>query len=186
MSEILYTSDLHCYHRHIQEFCPFSRKGDSPEQMTDMILENISSRTRPGDILYNLGDVCFQTLGHTLIVLNKIKSMGIEHHLILGNHDERIRNNPECWPLLTSIQDMKFITVGKKQISMCHFPLAKWNNQHNGAWSLHGHSHGGYVCAGKQFDVGIDTRTSGDMMPYSHHEIKKIMDMQEITPHHDV
>lgn len=184
MSNIFYSSDWHLFHKKIQEYCPYSRKGDTPEQMTEMILENISAQTRPGDVIYNMGDVSFGTFDQTLEALSKIKKMRVAHHLVLGNHDHRIRKDQVLQSKFDSISDINTVSVGRQVIVMCHYPMSVWDRAHYNSWQLFGHSHGSHQATGKSMDVGIDTRPGGDMTLWSHEEVKRIMDAQSNIKHH--
>ena len=179
MSNIFFSSDWHFFHKKIAEYCPHSRKGDTPEQMTDMILSNIRDQTVPGDILYNLGDVSFGTFGQTRDALKSIQKMQISHHLILGNHDRRIRSSSELRSLFSTVKDMDSLKIQSNNFVLCHFPMATWDRKNYGSIHLHGHTHGGFVQPGKCMDVGIDTRTSGDMKMWSLEEILKIMSFEK-------
>ena len=183
-SNVFFTSDWHLNHKRIKEFCPHSRKGDTPEQMTDMILTNVDKQTKRGDIIYNIGDISFGTEEQTVKALVDIKKMGVQHFLILGNHDKRIRDSTGLRSRFDWVGDMKCITLGNQVIVMNHFPYAIWDRCHHGSWHLHGHSHGGYQQPGKCMDVGIDTRTSGDMKMWSYDEVDQIMKFQSIVRHH--
>ena len=177
MSNIFFTSDWHLNHRKIQEYCPFSRKGDTPEQMTEMILENISSQTKPGDVIYNMGDVSFGTFDQTLDTLSKIKKMRVAHHLVLGNHDHRIRKDQVLQSKFDSVADMNTITIAKQVIVMCHFSMSIWDRKHYGAIHLHGHGHAAYQLPStdKKMDVGIDSRPAGDMTLWPYEKIIDIL-----------
>lgn len=179
-----FTSDWHLYHKKIQEYCPSSRKGDTPEQMTDMILTNVSEQAKPGDEIFNVGDVSFGTFEQTEKALLDIKRMGINHHLILGNHDKRIRDSSVLRACFESVGDMKAITLGKQVIIMSHFAYSIWDRKHYGSWHFFGHSHGGYQQEGKCMDVGLDTRPVGDMKMWTYDELAAIMKFQPTGKHH--
>lgn len=181
---VKFTSDWHLYHKKIQEYCPATRKGDTPEQMTEMILTNISEQSNYGDVIYNIGDVSFGTRQQTLDALRDIQKMGIKHHLILGNHDKRIRDDEVLQECFESVSDMKAITLGKQVIIMSHFAYAIWDRKHYGSWHFFGHSHGGYQQEGKCMDVGIDSRPTGDMKMWTYDELAEIMKHQPTGRHH--
>lgn len=186
MKNEFFSSDWHMYHKKIKEYCPHTRRGDTLEQMVDMILTNISEQTRPGDVLYNVGDVSFGTADQTWHAMKKIQDMGIEHHLIMGNHDKTIRSDQSLQTLFDSVQDKKIIVVGRTQIVLSHIPFAcgMWDSAHYGSWHFYGHAHGSYSMEGKCMDVGIDTRPTGDMKMWSYEELKVIMDRQPVIKIH--
>lgn len=186
MSNIFFVSDLHAYHRRIQEFCPTTRKGKDWEEMTEILMQNLTSVLKPGDVLYNLGDVAFQGQEFCYKILERIAATGAEHHLILGNHDYNIRKHLELRNLCASVQTMKTIFVEKQMIVMCHFPLAHWESEESGSIHLFGHCHGSFTQPGKCMDVGIDARP-GDMMPWTWDEVKCHMkNVKQKIGHHGV
>lgn len=183
MSNIYFTSDLHVYHKRIQEFCPTTRKGKDWEEMSEILMQNLVSVLQPGDILYNLGDVAFQGKEFCHKVLERIAATGAEHHLILGNHDHNIRKHQILRDFCTTVSSMKTIFIEKQIVVMCHFPLVQWENCERDSIHLFGHCHGSFTQPGKCMDVGIDTRP-GDMMPYTWDEIKRKMEKLPATQHH--
>lgn len=184
MSNIYFISDLHAYHRKIQEFCPTTRKGKDCEEMTEILMHNLTSVLKPGDILYNLGDVAFQGKEFCQKILERIAGTGAEHHLVLGNHDHNIKKHQELRDLCTSVSQIKTTFIEKQMVVMCHFPMAQWENCDRGSIHLFGHCHGSFTRPGKTMDVGIDARPLGDMMPWSWDEIKRKMEKLPATQHH--
>lgn len=186
MDFIFFTSDLHLGHSRVLDFCPSTRRGSCGEEMTDMIIENIRSTIPTGGVLYNLGDFSFSSLEKTESYLTRIFNAGIEHHIILGNHDKTIVKNPQLHKYFESVSHKKIISVGLQQIVMSHCPFAsgQWDSAHYGSWHLHGHTHGKFLQEGKCMDVGIDTRPTGDMKPWSYKEIESIMKFQEVIKSH--
>lgn len=180
-----FTSDWHISHANIQKYCPDTRPNCTPEAMNQVLMDNITAQVRPGDIIYNLGDVSFASKEVTRDHLMYIKSLGVEHHLIFGNHDHKLRKELDFFKgCFDSVQDIKEITVGKKLIVMCHYSMRVWNRAHHGSWMLFGHSHGEMQVDGKSMDVGLDSRSSGDMSMWSFDEIKDIMSTRERIEHH--
>ena len=185
MHNTFFTSDWHLWHRRIQEYCPASRKGDTPEEMTELILSNIEEQTKPGDVIYNIGDVSFGTVEQTVEALKRILNLGVKHHLILGNHDKRIRENDEINYLFDSVQDALTINFGKQVFDLCHMQKTTWDRARYGAIHLHGHTHSTYQpIFDKCLDVGIDTRAAGDMKMYHVDDVLKIMKFCESGKHH--
>jgi calcineurin-like phosphoesterase family protein len=81
-----FTSDFHFFHRNIMKFCPFSRKGNSLEEMHELIIQNVIDTVPKHGDLWNLGDISFGKYDETRKLLRRI-SDHCNHHLILGNHD---------------------------------------------------------------------------------------------------
>ena len=180
-----FTSDFHLWHKKIAEYCPYSRKGDTPDHMTEIILNNISEQTKPGDVIYNIGDFSFGSFEQTQSALLKINKMGVKHHLILGNHDKRIRDSSVLCAYLDSVGDMKTFSIGKQVFDLCHMRKTTWERARYGAIHLYGHSHSQYQSVfDKSLDVGIDSRASGDMKMYHLDEILNIMKFCVSGKHH--
>jgi calcineurin-like phosphoesterase family protein len=181
-----FSSDWHLSHKRISEFCPFSRKGNAPQEMNELIFANISKQVKRGDVIYNIGDISFGKEEETLKFLNAIKRLGVEHHLILGNHDYAMKKNPRLLEQFNSVQDYKEAKIQGQNIVMSHFPMETWSQSHRGAWMLHGHKHSTHqpIDNMRRMDVGLDSRPAGDMTLWSFEEIKKIMDNCENTYHH--
>ena len=171
---VFWSSDWHIFHKRIQEYCPYTRQGETPEQMTEMIIHNISTQVKPGDVIYNLGDVSFGTEDQTESALKQIKKMRVQHHLIFGNHDKAIRKSQKLQDQFTSISDIKEITIDKQVFVMSHMKMTTWNRSSYGSIHLHGHLHSTYQPNfDRALDVGIDTR--GGMKMYSYEEVMSIM-----------
>lgn len=187
MNNFFFTSDWHLFHKRIQEFCSYSRKGSSPEEMSKLIVQNVLSTLSCGDTLYNLGDVSFGSEQETFQLLMQIKNAGIKHILILGNHDHRIKKSEPLQSCFDEIYDDLDLEIGKKNyIVLNHFPKKVWHRSHHGAYHLYGHSHSQYqpVDGQRSMDIGIDTRASGDMKPYSLQEIESRLKYFDYGIHH--
>jgi calcineurin-like phosphoesterase family protein len=187
MSNIFFSSDWHLYHKNIKLFCPLTRKGESLQDMVDIILNNISEQMNPGDILYNIGDVSFGTREQTFNAMEIISTkMGIQHHLVMGNHDKVIRSDSKIQSMFKSVQDKIIINQGKKQIVLSHIPFAsnQWDSAHYGSYHFYGHTHGSFKLPGRCFDVGIDTRPEGDMKMWSYEELDAMMSAIPVIKEH--
>jgi calcineurin-like phosphoesterase family protein len=178
------TSDLHLHHKRIQEFCPLTRKGADVDEMSTMILENIVNTLKPNDTLINLGDFSFGSTDQTYSALQKIQSRGINHHLIVGNHDNNILNNAILSSFFKTINRDATFTFNGNTFVAHHFPKAVWERNHHGSYHIHGHGHGGFSTPGRIMDVGIDTRAAGDMKPYAIEEVVKILENEPFGSHH--
>jgi calcineurin-like phosphoesterase family protein len=97
-NKIFFSSDFHYYHRnlclgtsnwpHKEESC---RKFETIEEMNNSILESINSVVGEEDWLYHLGDWSF---GGYINIWNFRKQIRCKHIIeIIGNHDDRIKEN---------------------------------------------------------------------------------------------
>jgi calcineurin-like phosphoesterase family protein len=159
----------HAYHKNI---CKGTTKWSDNTQcrdfndeidMTNQMINNINSCVKENDILFHLGDWSFGGIDKIWEFRKRINCKNI--HLILGNHDEHIRDNkrlpnvsiggngelidfddsmftPHAQYIFSSVQDYKEIFVDGIQIIMSHYSFRVWNNSHRGSIMLYAHSHG--------------------------------------------
>ena len=201
-SNIWFTSDSHYAHNNIVrgitkwtqtdpetgEQVPSkhnTRDFQTVEEMNDVIIENINKVVKPNDILWHLGDVAFSGDENIQEFCDRVNCKNI--HLLLGNHDHRIQNNPELQKNFLSIDTTYGWPHGKriggKRFAMCHFPMFVWENHLKGAFQLHGHCHGSLVHPEfnqrRVMDVGIDTHP--EFRPYHFDEVVEILEKRVIS-----
>lgn len=180
-SNIFFSADLHINHAKILEFCSDTRRGGTVSEHNENIVESWNSIVKEGDVCYILGDEVLGNRDEGYEILSRLNG---DKHLIKGNHT--LLKHQWQKDIFHSISDIKKISVnlpegGKQQIIMCHYPIMSWENMGHGSWHLHGHSHGSLKdLGGKMMDVGIDTRPSKDMKPWSLNEIEKFMSGREV------
>lgn len=202
---VWFTSDPHAYHKNI---CRGTttwdithpsgniarvRDFDTPEEMTEEMIQRWNSVVKWDDELWCLGDWSFG--GHENIkrFRNQLNCRNI--HLIFGNHDQHIEpvNSPyrDCFSsvqyvknLSFKIDSMKSGKYGKTNIFLSHYSHQVWDKSHHGTIHLFGHSHGTLKGIGKSMDVGVDTN---NLYPYHLDEILDIMKNIPIlqVDHHD-
>lgn len=176
-----FTSDQHFFHKRIREFCPVSRASRDIEHMNELLIEAHNKTVPPNGVVYYLGDFSFGTEAQTLNVLQRLHGV---KHLVLGNHDQVIRKSAALQSMFESVADYKTSSHNKIKIVMFHFPIAKWESAHRGAYHLHGHSHGDYQGPGRCLDVGVDAR-AGNLAPWHIDEIDAVMRSKESLSHHN-
>lgn len=169
-----FTSDTHFGHGNILKYCPFTRPCGSVEEMDEMLIDRWNHRIGKMDTVFHLGDFSFYK--------NPAKNCGIierlngKIHLILGNHDQAVVNSSEVLSMFESVESVSVIVVEKRTVELQHKPLLTWEKRRYGAYHLHGHLHGEpQTEMVRRMDVGIDTRPSGDMSPWSFEELDKIL-----------
>ena len=70
-------------------------------------------------------------------------------HIIVGNHDYKWQKKAdEVRPYLESVSNMEVIRIGKKLVTLNHYPMLEWNGSHRAcdqetslSWLIHGHIH---------------------------------------------
>lgn len=185
MNNIWFTSDNHYYHKRILEFCRNTRRGETMEEMNELMIESHNSIVKPRDTVWFLGDISFGKEEETLQVLRRLN--GIKN-LVFGNHCHEIRKSTILKSEFNSTQDIKVLKQGKSfRAVLSHYPHAEWFNCHHGYYHLFGHQHGSYNNVDKRFrcmDVGIDARGDNLMLPWSLEEIVDKLKDKEILSHH--
>lgn len=182
---IWFTSDSHYGHSSISgpklsKWKSGYRNFNSVQEMNDTLIKNINNVVGEDDILYHLGDWSFGGVHNIYYFRKSIVCKNI--HLILGNHDQHIKDkeikfldssfNP--MDLFTSVQDVFTGKIGSREFHLSHYSHQVWPASHKGVIHLFGHSHGSLRGIGRSMDVGVDTHP--EFRPYHINEIFKIMD----------
>lgn len=190
---IWFTSDPHYFHKNIagkevSEWKSGYRDFKDEKEMSRHIVKVWNETVQEDDILYCLGDWSFQGMENALNFRNQLICKNI--HLILGNHDNHIRDNKnipgtDVWlhELFTSINHVFTIKHGKQELFLSHYSHQVWNGSHKGVIHLFGHSHDSLKGVGKSMDVGIDSakRILGAYRPFSIEEVISLMSKVEIN-----
>lgn len=205
MNNIWFVSDTHFMHKNLclgvsewddkEQSC---RNFQTLEEMNELIVSNINKYVKEDDILYHLGDWSFGGIENIWKFRKLINCKNI--YLVPGNHDHHIKSNkilPNCIirtfnlnskDVFTEVlPELTKITIDKKEVILCHFPLEEWENMDRGSIHLHGHSHHtkDYTDLNmytKRMDVGMDWE---EFRPYSWEEIKEIMGDRKIKKRYE-
>lgn len=181
-----FSADIHGLHKNIcygtsvwedkEKNC---RKFDTPNEMTDTIINNFNSIIKKEDYLFLLGDLLFHYKDKDSYerFLNRFNCNNV--FLLYGNHCHRENLKEAC----DNIDKVKFlgdyleVEIDGKLICMSHYPMSRWNNRHKSSYMLFGHEHGRFDNGENSLDVGIDNyfKLFGDYKPFSWGEIKKIL-----------
>ena len=174
-----FTSDTHLFHKKIIQFCPDTRKGETIEEMHELIIDKWNSQVGMTDTVYILGDFSFSSSKKTIPILSRLKG---RLHLVTGNHDFWVDDDSRQY--FESISDIKHIKIGNQKVVMCHYPTVDWPNMSHGAYHFHGHTHGDLILEGRAIDVGIDARPQKDMGLWSWEELDDLMQQRPVIPRH--
>lgn len=130
MSRVRFISDLHLGHQAICKFSGEFRGGCTTTDEHDLwLVEQWNSVVTKNDLVYVLGDVCFDKAK-----LHLLKKMKGSKHLILGNHDK--------FSLEVYAQYFNKIhgfDKYKNKAWLSHSPIHP--NELRGKWNVHGHVH---------------------------------------------
>ena len=166
---IFFTADLHLNHSNILHYC--KRPFKNVQEMDETIIKNFTGLLKKGDILYILGDLTFKR-AYAENFLRIIKSIGVEIHFIIGNHDKDGGTLNIIKSYCKSVSEIKEIKIEGQKIVLCHYPMRSWNGSFHGSWHLYGHVHGRLNLVLKAYDVGVDCN---NFMPVSFEWLKKRM-----------
>jgi calcineurin-like phosphoesterase family protein len=150
--------------------------------MNEGMITNWNAMVRPGDLVYHLGDFAFTTPEVATKIARRLNG---QKYLVFGNHDKRLRKEPDFLKHWIWAKDFAEIKVGDQKIVLCHYAMLTWNQSHRGSWNLHGHSHGSLPDDpnANRVDVGVDC---WDYQPVHFDTIKSLMDKKTFKPldHH--
>lgn len=157
LDSVWFTSDLHLLHPKVVRY---SNRPIDVEEHDEWIIARINEKVKKTDTLYILGDISLKSKSNVLYLLQKINCENI--HFIEGNHDDEafIKNVDNFFTSTSQIKDLSynFEKFGEVKISLCHYPLLRWNKQRHGAIHLHGHDHNEYIDMADTLDIGVDAQ----------------------------
>ena len=133
-----FSSDWHLGHNSI--LVVGQRPFKTVEEMGEALLENTTSLTKKGDILYMLGDVCWKT-DAALPILRGLKKHGLDLRLIEGNHDHRLNATSKKMYFNQVYNGLHVLHEGSVRVSLSHFPMVSWDRSFADNWQLYGHLH---------------------------------------------
>lgn len=169
MSEPLFTSDSHFSHGNIMKFARETRRGETVEEMDELMIDTWNSQVGPDTVVYHTGDFSFAKHDRTKEIISRLNG---KIHLITGNHDTVIKESYELQSMFASVSVEKIVKVGKVTMALHHFPQVEWHNCHYGWYQLHGHTHGGLSFPGyRSMDIGVDARDDNSMRLWYFEEI---------------
>lgn len=131
-----YISDLHFGHAKSIEFN--QRPFRNVDEMDHYMIDAWNAKVARTDHVYILGDICYRNEKPEEWYLEQLKG---HMHLIMGNHDVRLLKNERAMGRFMSVEKMMHVSDNKRQICLCHFPIAEWNGFFKGSWHVYGHIH---------------------------------------------
>jgi Predicted phosphoesterase or phosphohydrolase len=169
---IWFTSDNHWFHQKLSNIRGFADSG----QMNDALREKWNKTVKPGDTVYNLGDVSFASLPTTVEFLSTLNGT---QHLVFGNHDKQLRKKAASLleaKVFASMQNCLTLKLNGLEFYLHHFAHRTWNKSHYDVIHLFGHSHGHLPPLGKSVDVGFDDNCiTSELRPIALEEVLEFM-----------
>ncbi|MGN0536560.1 MAG: metallophosphoesterase [Acutalibacteraceae bacterium] len=135
-----YIADTHFGHNSVLNFD--HRPFRDIAEMDRVLIKNWNARVTEKDDIYVVGDFAYKNEKPTEWYLTRLKG---KKHLIVGNHDNRLVQNPTALSFFVSVDQILYVTDEMNrqnyQICLCHFPIAEWNGFYKGDLHVYGHIH---------------------------------------------
>lgn len=131
-----FIADTHFGHENVIRFD--RRPFENAEEMDQVLIENWNSRVADQDVVYILGDFCYRSGRGPMWYLKRLKG---RKHLVIGNHDRALINDPGAMACFESAEKMEFMQEQHGPVCLCHFPIAEWNGFYRNSWHIYGHIH---------------------------------------------
>lgn len=163
------SADLHLGHERIIEFC--NRPFKTIEKMDNTIITNYNKKIKEKDTCFIIGDFALANIDKVNYYMNALNGKKI---LIMGNHDHVFLKNKK---FINKFEEVHTFGLERKFnnviITMCHYPMMRWNKSHYGAIHLYGHVHNSnsIVNLSGMMNVGQDVN---NFFPFSFKEIIEI------------
>ena len=129
------------------------RPFGTPEEMGDVLKTNHNALVSPDDLVYVVGDVCYQKAPHWLPFVKEFNGRKI---LIRGNHDRVFSDNDLAPYFETIVPDGEGLNpcpgVSINPFYLVHYPSLARRDYFN----LVGHIHGAWKFQLNSINVGVD------------------------------
>lgn len=137
--KIFYIADLHLFSESV--IGKHSRPFQTPQEMNEKIRENWNKTVSPYDTVFIVGDLCAIYVKNGA-VKKFIESLHGEKHLILGNHEQYVKNKRELFSCFKSVKKYAKIVDNERTVILFHYPIEQWEGAERGSFHIHGHIHG--------------------------------------------
>ena len=184
---IWFIADLHLMHTNILKHqanrieAMGLTDSDDIEGHDKYILDLFKEQTKRGDKVYILGDFILSNQVTSLKLVNKIKSLGIDLSLVVGNHDKstsRLSSMFESIDLIKVASFKKevfpFIEEDVFTCVLCHYPMKSWPHKCQGAMQLYGHIHSNSPWCDGETDLAVNVGLDAPLSRY------KLISLEEI------
>jgi len=139
-----YISDLHAYHKNINDRLD-GRGFPSVEEMNKFMINQWNSRVKRNDEVIILGDVSFGSVKETT---DFVRQLNGKKYLIIGNHDRFLDRKEFDRSLFMDIVPYKEMNDEGRRVILCHYPVFCYKGQYRTdeqgqptVYMLHGHVH---------------------------------------------
>lgn len=131
-----YISDIHFGHRNVIRFD--GRPFADVDKMDRALIGNWNRRVAAEDHVWILGDFCYHAERDPAWYLEQLAG---HKHLVVGNHDKDVLDSATALACLESVDKLRYLRDGGRDVILCHYPLAEWNGMRRGSIYVYGHIH---------------------------------------------
>ena len=150
-----YWSDLHLGHANILKMSKRGERFKDIEEMNSYIIRQWNKHVDDSDDVWIVGDFSYRSGTAVGTYLEQLKG---HKHLVIGNHDVKWMKNILLDKYFESVEHMEIIKDGKRNITVCHYPLMEWPQSRYAqctpqgrSWLIHGHIHDSTSCDAYHF-----------------------------------
>ena len=143
--KIYFMGDLHYGHSNVIKYD--NRPFSNVEDMNKYIIEELQSKLKPEDMVFDLGDMFWNTpVDKIKEILESIPCKNI--YKIVGNHDKYGLYYDQAplkdyFKIICDLLDIHIEHNGVDyMITLSHYPIVSWNHKSHGGISIHAHCHG--------------------------------------------
>ena len=166
MSKVFCTSDWHLGHRGISD--KFRTQFESDQHHNEAILSNYLSIIRKRDIVFFLGDICFDKAS-----LDLIRALPGDKRLILGNHENNYGEfrTAELWDVFNKVYGLH----SRKNTWFSHAPIHPLELRDKP--NVHGHVHDATLDDPRYANVSLENT---NYFPVDFQDIKEAFNTRTI------
>lgn len=130
-----YIADCHFGDEEVIRFShrPFS----TVEEMDETMIARWNRTVKVSDEVYIIGDLIHRCLEPE----KYLERLNGHLHLILGNHDRCIEENPSLHRYFEEITTYAVVYDHHHRLVLFHYPMLEWDGYYYGTWHLYGHIH---------------------------------------------
>ena len=146
---VWFTADTHFGHG--GALGRFKRPFGSVAAMEEALVARWNEAVGRKDEVWHLGDFAYRLSAER--AAGMLARLNGAKHLVIGNNDGPDTMTLSGW---ASVQHYRETELDGIRLVLCHYPFRTWNGMYEGAYNLHGHSHGQLASLTRQVDVGVD------------------------------
>lgn len=130
-----YIADCHFGDKKVIDFSyrPFT----SVSEMDEKMIANWNRVVQDWDDVYIVGDLIYRSDDPE----HYLKRLKGRLHLVCGNHDCMIKDNPRLHDYFVEVRDYLVVKDNHHRLVLFHYPLLEWDGFYHGTWHLFGHIH---------------------------------------------